>query len=167
MKKYLMSLAVALMAVVGLVSCGDDDPIVPSGGKYEYYEPCTKWKSSMQEVREFMKSQSGWVEDSDLSSRGIIAYRNYKLDAQINYVFDAENVLSVTELTYYRNNSKFEQFKGDWTKKYNIEWVWDEDNKFFYAKLPAKGCNVTIGQRNNYVESMIISLSHSFLYDED
>lgn len=161
MKKYLLSIAVALMAALSFTACSsnnEDEPIIE--GKYVFYEPIMKWNSSMADVRSQMKAKSGWQENVEDEDPDQLIYTNASTLAQIFYSFDKDG-LKDCEVMYWECNDKFEQMKSDWAKALNITWKEDSafGHVFWEAHSAEKQCKLNAQQGHVVFDYMIVTIT--------
>lgn len=165
--KKILSLAVLLMTVfVGFTACSDDDDD-NAQTTFTYAAPCINWHCSLDEVRSFMKTKSGFTEDKtpDKTSDGMKYYfRNKKETISYSYTI-ADDGLVASSVSYDGMNKNFDALKQQITTAHGIA-EWQEmpemsGVKWWTTKLTGKKTSLSIGKSDNYGGYMYADFSYT------
>lgn len=125
MKKYFFMLVMLFTAAV-ICSCSNDDEDDPTPAKFELKMPCTKWHSSIDEVRDYMNSIGKFTEQEPVPYfNGDISYLFVNVqNVSYNYVI-SKNGLVQSDWGFFGMNENFDEFFSTITTKYGIT-NWEE-----------------------------------------
>lgn len=160
--------AVALFAVALFTSCGnddEDDPTPPT--PFEYKAPCLNWHCTINEVRTYMKSIEGFIEDIDVEKKsdGTVVYKFSKGYKDYSYTFK-NNGLEESSYDEIFGNANFDKMKSAVTKTHGVL-EWKEEPvmmgvTWWTTTLKGKKTSISIGKGDSPVEHMYVI----FKYDE-
>lgn len=161
MKKITFLFAFLAIAALSASSCQKDDPVDPKAS-YAYHDLCMDWGADKSAVLSFMNSQSGWKEEKGSESANELSFVHKSTLATVTYSFDSSGLID-SSVTYAGVNDKFDRMKSDVTSKFSIsEWKSGPTTAgvtWWYAYVPAKKCDVSIGLSDSYGGYMYISYS--------
>lgn len=168
----LMMMAMAIVCTTSFTSCGGDDDEIgivreQGGGvetvdiDFDYVIPCTNWRASVDEVRQWMKG-SKFEEAPDLSNGvNVIGFRTPDDKYSVLYYFNGNNMgLSMSSVIYRWYNMKdFEAWKNYTEKMYKVTLEKKEETEGDLAY----GCNTYVNGRYCAIMGYIDSYFKQFV----
>ncbi|MDO4971048.1 MAG: hypothetical protein Q4E41_03015 [Bacteroidales bacterium] len=168
MKKNLFLLMAMIFATTVFCSCGDDkdEPKpVPDPQEFVYKAPCIQWHCTISDVRAFMKSYEGFVEDPNTyTDSGNTVYDfNHKDGRSYSYHIGKDGL--VMSIVIYSKNNDFAKFQKQLSTAHGVgEWhplsisdqydMWD-------TTLKGKHTDITIATRKSLNKDMYAVFSYT------
>lgn len=141
---------IALLGAVVLTSCSKDDEDDPAA-PFEYKAPCLKWHCNIDEVRTYMKSLSGFKEDSEVEKKsdGTLSYTFYKSTTTYIYTFSSKG-LEECSVDYLFGTADFDKLKASVTSTHGVS-DWKQEHtmagiEWWTTTLKGKKTDITVGK---------------------